>query len=93
VSLVREAVAGPNTAETCHSQPPIIRPGQRASGTSPSRVSPAAAVAALTASAAADFAAMAAAQNNCSDCVELLGSNSLKVKQNAVGKCTLWCDF
>jgi hypothetical protein len=36
---------------------------------------------------------MVAAQNNCSDCVELLGSNSLKVRQHVVGSCTLWCDF
>jgi transposase InsO family protein len=93
VNLVREAVAGPNTAETCHCQPLINRPGQRAAGISPSRDSPAAAVAALAAPASVDFAAMAAAQNNCSDCVELLRSNLLKVKQHVVGSCTLWCDF
>jgi hypothetical protein len=83
---VGETEAGLPKAETCLSQPHIIR-------LSPGSSTSAVVAAVGRSSAVIDYAALAAAQNDCADCLSLSKSSSLAVSRCRIADSELWCNF
>jgi Integrase zinc binding domain len=81
-----ETEAGLSRAETCLSQPNIIRPSS-----SPSAVPVLAVV--QNFSVGIDYAALEADQSSCEECMKLISSSSLQVQQCKIDNSAVWCDL